>query len=487
MGAELPTLEALSPAERARLTALRNHGISPEERYHRGALAQWSADLGRYREAWDLAAPFRAGESGMTARGLIALGWTQAALGRPAEARRAVAAARTIYRASGQHSQLGWAFAHELQYIVLPYEAERVAERRGLAAEAEGQYARASDVVADVPPRIAYAELLALEGGWGEARGLAMRGRASSYVAFRAESASVQARIARWQGDRELAWAAVRECLVAGPAAEPGSTYFLPSMELLQVAAALALDDGDLAAARGWLAAHDQWLSWSGSVRYRAEGAIGWATYHRAMADLALARQHAERALTHAAEPRQPLSLLAAHRLLGEQDTAAGRYDDASESLDVALALAHACEAPYERALTLLALAELRLAQGEGVGAGQTLNEALALLEALEARPALARAARLTTTRPVPAYLPDSPRARRRCCGWWRRACPTPGPPSGSSSPPAPSTSTCAPSTASSASPRAPPPPPSRSTTACAEAAAPPPRLPTRPGPQARH
>jgi len=122
------------------------------------------------------------------------------------------------------------------------------------------------------------------------------------------------------------------------------------------------------------------------------------------VADLALARQHAERALTHAAEPRQPLSLLAAHRLLGELDTAAGQYDDATGHLDAALAIACACEAPYERALTLLALAELRLAQGESVGVGQTLDEAHALLEPLEARPALARAARLAATRPVTAY-----------------------------------------------------------------------------------
>ena len=65
--------------------------------------------------------------------------------------------------------------------------------------------------------------------------------------------------------------------------------------------------------------------------------------------------------------------------------------------------LAEACAAPYERALTLLALAELRLATGDRPMATATLAEARALLEPLEARPALARADALA------ARLEESP------------------------------------------------------------------------------
>ena len=50
---------------------------------------------------------------------------------------------------------------------------------------------------------------------------------------------------------------------------------------------------------------------------------------------------------------------LAAHRTLGELDSVAGRHADAAAHLDQALGLAEACAAPYERALTLLALALL--------------------------------------------------------------------------------------------------------------------------------
>jgi len=122
--------------------------------------------------------------------------------------------------------------------------------------------------------------------------------------------------------------------------------------------------------------------------------------------------------MAHARQPRQPLTLLTAHRLLGELDTADGHYADAAAHLDVALALAEACEAPYERALTLLALADLHLATGAPAEAGSALDEARILLVPLEARPALARAgalaARLAAPAPpaVPAGLPFGLTAR---------------------------------------------------------------------------
>ncbi|MGN6809462.1 MAG: response regulator transcription factor, partial [Thermomicrobiales bacterium] len=85
----------------------------------------------------------------------------------------------------------------------------------------------------------------------------------------------------------------------------------------------------------------------------------------------------------------------AAHRLLSELATAAGQFAEAQAHLDAALALADACAAPYERALTLLALAELHANLGEADRAQAAIAEATALCEPLDARPALARAAAL--------------------------------------------------------------------------------------------
>ena len=215
--------------------------------------------------------------------------------------------------------------------------------------------------------------------------------------------------INRAQGERAAAWRAVYDALPDGPATEPGEGIFFQLEILQRVAAGLALDAGDLPLAREWLAAHDHWLAWNGAVPGRAEGQLGWAAYHRAAGDPALARQHAEAALAHATEPRQPLALLVAHRLLGELATGAGDHADAATHLDEALALADRCAAPYERALTLLALAELRAAEDRRAEADAALADARAIFAPLEAAPALARAdalaARLAA---APAAAPDA-------------------------------------------------------------------------------
>jgi DNA-binding NarL/FixJ family response regulator len=165
---------------------------------------------------------------------------------------------------------------------------------------------------------------------------------------------------------------------------------------LLRAQASLVVDEGDLPAARTWLDAHDRWLAWSGSVLWQAEGKLTWSAYHRAAGELDLAYHLATEALARATEPRQPLALLAAHRLLGELDTSAGRYDAAAAHLDEALALSTSCAAPYERALTLLAQAEWHAASGNREDAQALLDEVRATCVPLGAARALAQADALT-------------------------------------------------------------------------------------------
>jgi ATP/maltotriose-dependent transcriptional regulator MalT len=204
--------------------------------------------------------------------------------------------------------------------------------------------------------------------------------------------------------------------LPAGSATEPGTVNFLIGVGLQQHAVGLSLDAGDLTAAREWLAAHDRWLAWSGAVNGQAAGHTLWARYYRQADEVHNARQHANEALAHASEPRQPIALLAAHRLLGELDTDAGRCDDAAHHLDTSLALADACGAPYERALTVLALAELRTAEGDAGEARTRLEAARATFLSLGARPALTRAdalaARLDVASATPPTYPAGLSAR---------------------------------------------------------------------------
>ena len=96
--------------------------------------------------------------------------------------------------------------------------------------------------------------------------------------------------------------------------------------------------------------------------------------------------------------------------MLGELGTATGRYADAAVHLDQALALAESCAAPYERALTLLATAELRAATGQRDEARALLEEVRTIGAPLEAQPALARADALAARlAPVPAVAAAYP------------------------------------------------------------------------------
>jgi DNA-binding NarL/FixJ family response regulator len=249
---------------------------------------------------------------------------------------------------------------------------------------------RASGVGAGAAPRLGRAGLLLVEGHWAEVHELAMAAHPERGWIDRAARGCLGL-LAREQGDRDLGWRLVREALPGGPATAPGDSHYLQALQTQRLAAALALDAGDLATARAWLESHDRWLAWNGAVLGQAAGQLGWAEYYRAAGDPALARQHAERALALAGEPRQPLALLAAHRLLGELAAEAGKHAEAQDHLGQALALAEACAAPYEQALTLLALAELRHAASVR-DAAAALDEARAVFARLEAKPALARA-----------------------------------------------------------------------------------------------
>jgi DNA-binding NarL/FixJ family response regulator len=75
----------------------------------------------------------------------------------------------------------------------------------------------------------------------------------------------------------------------------------------------------------------------------------------------------------------------------GELQTGSGEYESAEHDLTEALMLSEACAAPYERALTLIARAELKQAVGAQIDARTELIEARALIMQLHAQPALNR------------------------------------------------------------------------------------------------
>jgi ATP/maltotriose-dependent transcriptional regulator MalT len=386
----------------------------------RGTVVVWRAVVGRYRDARELGERLVAhraqGEAGRVAGvddALRGLGDAYAVLGMPDEAAAMLDRAHDAFLSAGNHFLAAWTLLRELAVVALPYHAEDIARQRGLAQRAEGEWVRASGAVPpSIPPRFVRLPLLVLEGEWEEAEQLAGTASAEGrgHVAFRATALGHLAVLARLRGDAERARWAVREVLPAGSATVPGTVAFWDVATALQrEAATLALDAGDPGTAQAWLTAHDRWLTWSGAVLGQSEGQALWAQYWRATGETAQARACAGQALTHASAPRQPLALLAAHRLYGELDTQAGRYDAAADHFDASLTLADACHAPYERALTLLALAGLRAAMDAGDAALRLLDAVDVICEPLGARPMLARAdaLRLSLAAPprvAPAY-----------------------------------------------------------------------------------
>jgi len=88
--------------------------------------------------------------------------------------------------------------------------------------------------------------------------------------------------------------------------------------------------------------------------------------------------------------------------------TDAGDYEAATTHFAAALALAEACAAPYERALTQIARAALLARMGDAAGATAALDAARAVCEPLGAAPALARADALAIALAAPVAAHSS-------------------------------------------------------------------------------
>ncbi|MCC7022424.1 MAG: helix-turn-helix transcriptional regulator, partial [Thermomicrobiales bacterium] len=287
--------------------------------------------------------------------------------------------------------------------------------RRRVASEAEIALARAGGAFRlGVSPRLAQLNCLVLDGAWEEAREILRNLPDPGNAFLRREITSASAQLARHQGDAEAAWAQIHVRFPRGPEAVPGDHIHQEGLFLQRLAADLCLDAGALSDAYAWLTAHDAWLAWSGSALGRAAGRVAWARYHLLAGDAARARRAAAAAMALASDPDQPLVRLVAQRLLGEIAMARGDLPAAASHLAVALELASICEAPFERALTILLVAQFH-ARGANDKATAALEEVDRLCRPLGAKPALARAGALRT------QLQSSPRQTAYPAGLTRR------------------------------------------------------------------
>jgi tetratricopeptide (TPR) repeat protein len=369
-----------------------------------GSIVLSLTEVGRLQEAGAWAEVLRSrpaptllpGQQGSSyADGVSGQSMLLALLGRVDEARRASEEAREAYAVIEHHSRLAQVLDFQIQLIQLPYRTEELRERKQLADEAVRVAREALGGGGTGHPLYHVLPLLWIEGEWETVREVVHVSGSLQQLRLLQRIEPYRGWLGYAQDDVAMAYRAIATVLPDGPLTEPGEVQIVEALALQHLAAVLALDAHDLPNARAWLEAHDRWLAWSGAVLGRAEGALGWAQYHHAEGDAVLARQQAEQALAHASDPRQPLALIAAHRFLGQLDTEAAQFVAAEEHLGESLRLVDACAAPFERALTLLEIVRLRMAQGQTNEARVLLAEVRAICEPLGAKPTLVRVSAL--------------------------------------------------------------------------------------------
>jgi tetratricopeptide (TPR) repeat protein len=324
-------------------------------------------------------------------------GLALASMARPDEATEAFRRARAEFETTVETNPyvfgIGAFFA--MHTVELPFHTDQLDRLDAVARIGIDAWVSARDSATEGrSTRVAMLGMLLIQGDWDEAREIAEIGVAGEVImVLWDEMAFVLGHLNRNQGRFDQAWEQVARYFPAGPTTSPKPTYVPAATAIQRLAASLALDAGDLPLAHEWLVAHDAWLDWSEAITGQAEGSLRWAQYHHALGDRMLADQYADRALEQATEPRQPLTLIAVHRFVGQLATEDGDESLAVHHLTQSLDLADACRAPFERALTLLAFAELEIARDDADAARSTLAEARAICEPLEARPTLERIA----------------------------------------------------------------------------------------------
>ena len=410
-------IQALPPDERKRLFgfiySVAGAPLDPDGPDMTCQIAGLQAQSGQYRAALAVVERVRGQHARLSVA--AALGIDNAfmasyqGLGRPDDARTYYERLLAAHRRDGVS---GWAAVVQwlkLRDLILVYWPDGIALRHAAADETVTavRQAKAEQTFSQhVPDGAGIVWLLLLDGRWDGARQIL--GEVGDLWTSLLTAASWMA-LSRHQGTPDAALARLPLVFPDGPASRPGRAAFETSVYCMHPTIEIALDAGDLEAARAWLDCHDRWMAWSGHVPFTTLGHLLWARYHHVAGDPIAAHERAGQALALATAPRQPLALLAANRFLGELDTENGAFVSARNHLAEALALADACQAPFERALTLAAMAELAVAVGERNAARVPLTEARAICEPLGAKPTLARLSALETrlsaaSTPKPRY-----------------------------------------------------------------------------------
>ena len=376
--------------------------------HRRGGIPWFLAQGGRFHEADEVAQRFldvtadssSLGNWVISAKGHCHLGAAiaKAHTGDPDAARDHFESGRELYASLDHHAVMAFSMLSELRESVIPYATRDVPYRRKLGWEASEALSRAAGSFPEgLSSERALLAVYFLDGRWNDARAIADDIPNHGTALLRREVVLTMGAIARAQGRFDDAWSMVRAALPAQRETVPGTTLFSESTEAMLIATDVALDQSDLATARCWLETFDTWIEWSQARLGLADSQIRWARIYHGEGNADAATGMARDAIASAQHPEQPLVLIAADRLLGEIAAADGRSTDARTHLESSLAIATACQLPYEEALTRISLATTLIDTGEFELALPHYKLALPVVDQLELAPLRQRMARIAT------------------------------------------------------------------------------------------
>jgi DNA-binding CsgD family transcriptional regulator len=238
-----------------------------------------------------------------------------------------------------------------------------------------------TDIGTSEPPACIQLMRLMNDGDWSQALNFAqhMLEDASPFQHLMIQTLITT--IARECGNVDLAWRTIRAVWPVGPEQLSVDQPILLTLPLLLLGASVALDQLGPASAKPWLDAHETWVTRIGAKLGLSDGHRVRARYELMLGHQRNAEEFAQLSLDEAASPRQPVSLLRAHRLRGELAALDGDTVLANDHLSASLALAESCGLKYEYSLGLLALANLRLSNSDSNAAEQYLSQAASLLK----------------------------------------------------------------------------------------------------------
>lgn len=359
----------------------------------RESIERGEASAKRYDSAVERGVPATVA-TGIDEPPLVGLANAHGLIGNPERASYWANRAKRYHHATGHHLLELAALFVELDRVILPYQTNQIDRREHWQTEADKvfQLCRGSLVANSDAGRFSAAQLSFIEGEWENAASAA-----EWFAAFAVEHSfkqpmyAVLGWIALYRGDIQNAWLQVSRALPSGLQTEPGSIQYTGTLGVLELASSIALASGDQARARDAIDAHWRWLDYGEAIYTRSSAYLSEGRYQLKFGNRSESRVAAEQARAGAEHPRQPLALLAAHRFLGHLDILDVCLESAGKHLAMALDLADACRVPFERALTQVEVARLRLDAGEYNKAAALLDAAREVCEVLRAQPTLER------------------------------------------------------------------------------------------------